>query len=156
MKKVLYTLFIIPLCVLSMLSMIYLFSKDEPLFFLKSVKVTGLEQLKDGDVLSRIAPFLKESIFAADVSRIRESIAAHPFVREASVRRIYPFSIVIDVKEKVPSALWVDGEGKVHVLDEQGVPYRGPRGKVKWRACSSSIQKTRSLQRVFTGTHRSG
>jgi len=45
-------------------------------------------------------------------------------VREVRVKRAYPFSVVIDVKEKVPSALWVKNDGDVFVLDESGEPYR--------------------------------
>jgi cell division septal protein FtsQ len=40
------------------------------------------------------------------------------------VKRVFPFSILIDVTERVPSALWVGLAGDVRVLDEQGVPYR--------------------------------
>ncbi len=57
MKKSLYTLFLI-LCIISMLSIVYIFAKDEPLFFLKNIKVKGIQQLKDHDITGRAAPFL--------------------------------------------------------------------------------------------------
>ncbi len=41
MKKFLYMLFLIPVCILSMLSIVYLFSKKEPFFFLQNVKING-------------------------------------------------------------------------------------------------------------------
>lgn len=124
MKKLLYILFIGPFCILSMLSIVYLFSRDEPLFFLQDIKVNGLHQLGDKEMVGKITPFLKESILKIDVVKVREAITSHPFVKEVRVKRVYPFSIVIDVKEKTPSALWITGDGKVHVLDEQGEPYR--------------------------------
>jgi cell division protein FtsQ len=46
-------------------------------------------------------------------------------VKEVRIKRVYPFSIVIDVKEKTPSALWVNHLGDVFVLDEYGEPFRG-------------------------------
>jgi cell division protein FtsQ len=55
---------------------------------------------------------------------MQEAIISHPFVREVRIKRIYPFSIIIDVKEKKPSALWVNTGGEVNVLDENGEPYR--------------------------------
>jgi cell division protein FtsQ len=124
MKRTLYTLFLIPLCVISMLTLIYIFAKDEPLFFLKNIKVNGVEQLKDHDVLGRASPFLKESLFKVDISKMKEAIMSHPFIKEVRIKRVYPFSLVIDVEEKRPSALWADGEGRVHVLDESGEPFR--------------------------------
>ena len=125
MKKSLYTLFLIPLCVISMLTIIYIFAKDEPLFFLKNVKVNGIQQLKDNDIMGRAAPFLSDSLFKIDISKMKEAIVSHPFIKEVRIKRVYPFSLVIDVDEKKASALWVDGEGQLHVLDENGEPFRG-------------------------------
>jgi cell division protein FtsQ len=124
MKKTLYVLFLVPLCMLSMLTIVYIFAKDEPLFFLKHVKLNGIQQLQDHDVLGRVSPFLRGSLLKMDISKMKEAILTHPFVKEVRVKRVYPFSLVIDVEEKKPSALWVDGEGQVHVLDEGGEPYR--------------------------------
>jgi len=124
MKKFLYILFIGPVCILSMLSIAYLFSREEPLFFLQNIKVNGLSQLGDKETMAKITPYLKESIFKVDVAKVREALTSHPFVKEVRVKRVYPFSIVIDVKEKTPSALWVTGDGAIYILDEQGEPYR--------------------------------
>ncbi|MCK7478067.1 MAG: FtsQ-type POTRA domain-containing protein [Candidatus Moduliflexus flocculans] len=125
MKKSLYTLFLIPLCIISMLTIIYIFAKDEPLFFLKNIKVNGIQQLKDHDIMGRASPFLRDSLFKIDISKMKEAIISHPFVKEVRIKRVYPFSLVIDVEEKKPSALWADGEGQLHVLDEYGEPFRG-------------------------------
>ncbi len=124
MKKVLYMCFIVPLCILSMLTMFYIFSKNEPFFFIQDIKINGIEQLKDADIMGRINPYLKETLFGVDASKMQESIISHPFVREARIKMIYPFSLVIDVKEKKPSALWVNADGEVDVLDENGEPYK--------------------------------
>jgi cell division protein FtsQ len=125
MKKSLYTLFLIPLCIISMLTIIYIFAKDEPLFFLKNIKVKGVQQLNDHDIMGRAAPFLRDSLFKIDITKMKEAIVTHPFIKEVRIKRIYPFSLVIDVEEKKPSALWVDSEGQLHVLDENGEPFRG-------------------------------
>ncbi|MGD0232910.1 MAG: cell division protein FtsQ/DivIB [Syntrophorhabdales bacterium] len=124
MKRLAFYLFIIPLCLLSVLTVAYLFSKDEPLFSLKNVKIKGAAQLTDGEIMRRAYPFLKESIFKTQVDKVKEAVLAHPFVREVSIKRLYPFSLVIEVKEKVASALWVGPTGDVQVLDETGAPFR--------------------------------
>ena len=125
MKKSLYTLFFIPLCIISTLTVIYLFAKDEPLFFLKNIKVNGIQQLKDHDIMGRAAPYVRDSLLKIDITKMKEAIVTHPFVKEVRIKRIYPFSLVIDVEEKKPSAIWADSEGQLHVLDEKGEPFRG-------------------------------
>jgi cell division protein FtsQ len=107
-----------------MLTIVYIFAKDEPLFFLKNIKVNGVQQLKDYDITGRAAPFLRDSLFKIDITKMKEAIISHPFVKEVRIKRVYPFSLVIDVEEKKPSALWADDEGQLHVLDENGEPFR--------------------------------
>ena len=124
MKKILSMCFIIPVCILSMFTLVYILSKEEPFFFIKNIRINGNEQLKDGDIMGRITPYLKETLFSVDASKMQEAIISHPFVREVRIKRIYPFSIIIDVKEKKPSALWVNTSGGVNVLDENGEPYK--------------------------------
>ena len=125
MKKSLYTLFLIPLCIMSMLTIAYIFAKDEPLFFLKNIKLNGIQQLRDNDVMGRAAPFHSDSLFKVDITKMKEAIITHPFVKEVRIKRVYPFSLVIDVQEKKPSAIWADGDGQLHMLDENGEPFRG-------------------------------
>lgn len=124
MKRLPFYLFIIPVCLLSVLTVAYVFSKDEPLFSLKNVRIRGASQLSDGEIMQRAYPFLKESIFNTQVDKVKEAVLAHPFVRDVSIKRLYPFSLVIDVKEKVASALWVTPAGDIQVLDETGTAFR--------------------------------
>jgi len=124
MKRLALYLFIVPLCLLSVLTVAYLFSKDEPLFSLKNIRIRGAAQLTDAEIMRRAYPFLRESIFKTQVNKVKEAVLAHPFVKEVSIKRLYPFSLVIEVKEKVASALWVDPAGDVRVLDETGTPFR--------------------------------
>ena len=104
MKKTLYMLFIVPVCILSMLSIIYLASKKEPLFFLQNVKINGASQLNDKEIMGKVSPYLKESLLSIDVAKMKDTIAANPLVKEVRIKRIYPFSIVIDVKDRSTNA----------------------------------------------------
>ncbi|MCX8110825.1 MAG: FtsQ-type POTRA domain-containing protein [Syntrophorhabdaceae bacterium] len=125
MKKVLFMLFITPLCVLSILTLVYLFSSDMPLFIIKNIKVRGIKQLTDNDVMSRLWPYMKDGTFNIDVTKIREAVLSHPFVSDVTIIKVYPFSVVIDVKEKRLAGLWVDNGGNIMILDENGEPFRG-------------------------------
>ncbi len=124
MRRLPLYLFILPLCLISALTVAYLFSKEEPLFSLKNVKIRGASQLSDSEIMQKAYPFLRESIFSTQVDKLKEAVLTHPFVREVSIKRLYPFSLVIEVQEKTASALWVSPAGDVKVLDETGTPFR--------------------------------
>jgi len=123
MKKILYILFITPICLLSILTLVYLFSSDVPMFIIKNIKIVGVKQLKDADVMGRISPYIKDGVL--DAQKIRDAVLSHPFVSDVRIKRVYPFSVVIDVKEKRLAGLWVDSAGNIMILDEYGEPYRG-------------------------------
>ncbi len=125
MKRILYLLFIVPMCLLSVLTGMYLFSRTEPVFLLKNIRIKGAEQLPESEILTKIYPFLKDSIFGTDMGKVKAAITSHPFVRDVRVKRVFPFSILIEVKERVPSALWAGPGGDIRTLDENGAPYRG-------------------------------
>jgi cell division protein FtsQ len=149
MKKTAYALFLLPLCVLSTLTVIYICSSGQRFFLLKSIKVKGIEQLTYRDVMGKACPFIKDSIFGIDLEQMKAAVSKHPFVRQVRVKRVFPFSLVIDVQEKKPSALWVPGDGQVHVLDEDGLPFRSlMKGKVKGLFMVSTPDK-QEAQRAF-------
>ena len=55
-----------------------------------------------------------------DVARIRERLLQFGWVKDARVSRRLPDSLVIDVVERTPSALW-QNEGKLALIDSEGV-----------------------------------
>ena len=124
MKKILWGLFVVPVGLLSMLTLAFGIWKSESFFSIDNVKINGTKQLKDEEVMTRAMPLLKDNILRVDVQKISDAVNAHPYVRETRVKRVFPFAIVIDVREKKPSALWVNGEGNIQVVDEEGAPFR--------------------------------
>lgn len=124
MKKVLYVLFVIPVSALAVFTVIYLLTRSEPIFSTKSIKITGIRHLSEGEIMEKASPYLKESLFKIESHKINEAISAHPHVKEVRIKRVFPFSLVIDVTEKKPSAFWVNNDGEIHVLDDCGEPFR--------------------------------
>ena len=159
MKRTLYLLFIVPMCLLSVLTGMYLFSRTEPVFLLKNIRIKGAEQLPESEILTKIYPFLKDSIFGTDMAKVKAAITSHPFVKDVSVKRVFPFSILIEVKERVPSALWTGPGGDIQMLDEDGVPYRGLyKGSARDLLVISAKEKNdaRSIFREVTDWDRRG
>jgi cell division protein FtsQ len=154
MKRGLYLLFLIPVCLLSVLTGMYLFSRTEPVFLLKNIKIKGASQLPESEILAKIYPYLTSSIFATDMGKVKEAITSHPFIKDVRVKRVFPFSILIDVKERVPSALWVGSAGDIRVLDEEGAPFKAlTKGSTKGLFVINAGEK-KAAQSIFREVNR--
>ena len=152
MKRTLYLLFIIPMCLLSVLTGMYLFSRTEPVFLLKNIRIKGADQLPESEILAKIYPFLKDSIFGTDMGKVKAAITSHPFVKDVRVKRVFPFSILIEVKERTPSALWTGPGGDIQMLDEDGAPYRGLyKGSTRDLLVISAKEKKRRAKHLQGG-----
>lgn len=91
---------------------------------------------------ANVAPVLKGNFFTVNLKAAQEAFEQVPWVREAQVRREYPNSLRVLLKEHVAEAFWgpdtgtglVDNTGKVFEanlgeLDRDGLPrLQGPEG----------------------------
>ena len=81
-------------------------------FAIRSVTISGIHRSDaESDVLSLAGITPKDSVPFFDVAAARANLEAAPLVKQASVRKLYPGQIVIDIVERTPAALWQkDGE----------------------------------------------
>ena len=98
------------------------------LFPVRTVRFTGeLGRVGEPRLRSAVDPLLGHGLMALDLSRLRGAVEALPWVSGASVRRVWPGTILIDVTEQRAVARWGDGA----LLNGDGEPFRpehGPRG----------------------------
>lgn len=81
--------------------------------------VNGNKNL-DIDVLqARLATQLGNSLFSFKVDAARDEVLNDPWVKSATVRKVYPDTIVVDVVERQPVALW-QSKGEVHLIARDG------------------------------------
>ena len=88
----------------------------------RDVTVAGISHVTRQEVLDRLALQPGETLLSVSVGELAEQVAAHPWIKEATVRRRFPQMLAVTVVErqpaavlKVPSApLLLDDEG--HVL----------------------------------------
>jgi cell division protein FtsQ len=90
------------------------------LFTLESVAVSGNKTLGRADVVGAAGLRVGESLIGLDLEGVRAKLASHPWVREASVRRRLPGTIVVEIVERVPCAV-VRGDRDLLVDDEGAV-----------------------------------
>lgn len=87
---------------------------QRPVFALASVRIAAAED----HALHRVSPLLlratvardvRGNFFAIDLDAVRAVFETVPWVRHASVRRIWPDGLEVAIEEHRPLALWGDG-----------------------------------------------
>src|SRR5271167_76155 len=85
------------------------------------VTVSGATHMSEPRILAiaGIAPTRSLPFF--DVAQARARLEADPLVKQASVRKLYPNQIVIDMVERTPYAVW-QKDGDVRAIAADGAP----------------------------------
>jgi cell division protein FtsQ len=85
------------------------------------VTISGQAELREGEILTAAGVSPKDSLLFLDASRARAGLETLPLVKSASVRKLYPDRLVIDLVERAPYALW-QKDGKVSIVSADGAP----------------------------------
>jgi cell division protein FtsQ len=111
------------------------FAARELGFAIRAVTISGYSDLHESDVLAVAGISPKESLPFFDAAAARARLEAVPLVKQASVRKLYPGQIVIDIVERTPAAVW-QKEGQVKAIAADG-------------AVIDELRDTRSLDLPF-------
>jgi len=99
---------------------------------IRQVKVEGeIRHLKNAEIEQAIAPLVTTGFFTLRVNRIRQTLLAMPWVKEVTVRRIWPDTLVLKVEEQKPVARWgkdalVNEESKLFFPNSGSIPTNLP------------------------------
>ena len=86
-----------------------------------TVTVSGVTHLDEQRILDLAGVSSKSSVPFFDVERAKAQLEADPLVKQASVRKLYPNRIVIEIVERTPYAVW-QKDGEVHAVGVDGGP----------------------------------
>jgi cell division protein FtsQ len=89
-------------------------------FLLSTLTVSGTERTPRDDVLALLDLDVGMPLMAVDLGGVQARIEALPWVRRATVTRVLPGKISINIEERVPFALW-QRAGKLRLIDNEGV-----------------------------------
>jgi cell division protein FtsQ len=95
-------------------------------FSIKAVTISGERELKEPDLLAIAGIGPRNSLLFLDVAKIRERLQQLPLVKEASVTKLYPDRLLIEIEERQPFALW-QCDGAVQIVAADGVPIAAMR-----------------------------
>jgi hypothetical protein len=112
----------------------YKTATDSAFFKARNIEVRGNDRTSAEDIRRVVSSEVeKRGVWNADLADIRVKIEKFPFVKSASVSRMLPAGIRVDVVERVPQAIvhmkggdfLVDGEGTIlaSAAGEKGFPF---------------------------------
>ena len=85
----------------------------------KAVQVEGQHHVKQTEIAAALGPRDGISIFAFDTDAARDRLKRNGWVAEARVMRLLPSTLVVELEERTPFALWREG-GKLAAIDRSG------------------------------------
>ncbi|MDR2800915.1 MAG: FtsQ-type POTRA domain-containing protein [Desulfovibrio sp.] len=88
-------------------------------FALKTIEIHGNSRISSREILKTADLLEGANTLALSIDTVEESLSAHPWVEEVSVKRVLPGTLVINVREKHP-AFWILHEGSLYYADAAG------------------------------------
>jgi cell division protein FtsQ len=90
-------------------------------FSIEAVTIAGQSELSEAAILAAAEISPRNSLLFLDVAKIREKLQKLPLIKEASVTKLYPDRLLIEVEERQPFALW-QKNGLVKIIASDGMP----------------------------------
>lgn len=91
-------------------------------FTLKEIVITGEKRAKREEIINLSGAAIGGNIFAMDLKRMVERIESQPWIETASIRRVLPGGLSIEIKEREPFAILKTG--RLFYLDRGGKPFK--------------------------------
>lgn len=91
-------------------------------FAITRITVTGNDRASKAALLERARLAPGQNLFAIDLERARLSIAAHPWVASAELKRRLPNALDLSIVERHPAAILALGE--LYLVDADGEPFK--------------------------------
>jgi len=83
------------------------------------IKITGQSKTSEVDVLDRLQLGSLPSLFTFDAEAAKARVETLPWVRDATLKKLYPDTLEVVISERVPFALWQNGAA-IAMVDEAG------------------------------------
>jgi cell division protein FtsQ len=88
-------------------------------FRITTVAIGGRKQLSQDEVLAIGGVSGRSSLLFLDAASVREKLKANPWISEATVLKLYPDQLKIDIVERSAFALW-QRHGRLSVISDDG------------------------------------
>jgi cell division protein FtsQ len=93
-------------------------------FRITSVAINGRKQLTQDEVLATGGVNGRSSLLFLDAEAVRDRLKANPWIADATVLKLYPGQLQIDIVERSAFALWQQ-DGRLSVIADDGAVLQG-------------------------------
>jgi cell division septal protein FtsQ len=90
-------------------------------FPIKSVEINDVHKVTQGEVLAALNLDGDSGLITIDTIKLKQSLEALPWIRQAEVQRVFPDTLVVEVKEREPAAVLRAGTREVLLGEDGGV-----------------------------------
>ncbi|MGI6587549.1 MAG: cell division protein FtsQ/DivIB [Peptococcia bacterium] len=98
----------------------FYFFINSAFFNLQKIEVRGCSTIEKETVINLSGLTLGTNLFKIDIQEAITKLELHPVIKTVYVSRKLPYTLVLDVNERIPIALVV-GSGEYLVIDEEGI-----------------------------------
>ena len=91
--------------------------KKISIFSIENININGIINVNETDFKSKINKFFGESLFFFNSKEIKKIASEFSFIKEIKIKKIYPSTINILVKENEPLAILIENEKKILLLE---------------------------------------
>jgi cell division protein FtsQ len=88
-------------------------------FRITTVAINGRRQLSQDEVLGIGGVNGRSSLLFLDAAAVRDKLKANPWISDATVQKLYPGQLRIDIVERTAFALWQQ-DGRLSVISDDG------------------------------------
>ena len=88
-------------------------------FRITAVAINGRRQLSQDEVLAVGGVNGRSSLLFLDAATVREKLKTNPWIADATILKLYPGQLQIDIVERSPYALWQQ-DGRLSVIADDG------------------------------------
>jgi cell division protein FtsQ len=88
-------------------------------FEVREITLTGANQVTRSEVLERLALRPGQTMFSINPRRLAIRVQSHPWIKQATVRRVLPHTLTIDLVERRAAAV-LHSASMALLLDEEG------------------------------------
>ncbi|HUX06793.1 MAG TPA: FtsQ-type POTRA domain-containing protein [Acidobacteriota bacterium] len=98
----------------------YQFLTNPESFKVSEILIEGAEFASHAEIAETVRQLTAGNVLLVDLQQVRAAVEAHPWVREARVRKVLPDTLQITVDERHPTAL-VILQGEIFLTDGSGI-----------------------------------
>lgn len=103
-----------------------------PVFAVRGIVLVGdLTHNTPGTVRAHAAPKLAGGVFTLDLERAQAAFESVPWVRRATVRRVWPDRLAVHLEEHKAAALWIANDGVDRLVNTHGEVFEANVGDVE-------------------------